>query len=71
MKNLFYFLLISLFVFQNCTNTSDTKLTGVTTLADYFDNAGRDDILTGGVKMIDISTDSGDFKVWTKRIGNN
>ncbi|MCK4344587.1 MAG: proline iminopeptidase-family hydrolase [Bacteroidales bacterium] len=71
MKNLFYFLLISLFVFQNCTNTSDTKLTGVTTLADYFDNDGRDDILTGGVKMIDISTDSGDFKVWTKRIGNN
>ncbi|MFQ5562650.1 MAG: proline iminopeptidase-family hydrolase [Parvularculaceae bacterium] len=37
----------------------------------YFDNTGRDDVLSGGVKMIPISTPAGDFRVWTKRVGNN
>jgi len=37
----------------------------------YFDNAGRDDVLAGGVKMIPITTAKGTFKVWTKRVGNN
>ena len=37
----------------------------------YFDNAGRDDALAGGVKMIPITTAKGTFKVWTKRVGNN
>lgn len=39
--------------------------------ASYFDNSGRDDVLSGGVKMIPISTPKGTFRVWTKRIGNN
>jgi proline iminopeptidase len=38
---------------------------------DYLDYAGRDDVLTGGVKMVEVSTPKGDFHVWTKRIGNN
>lgn len=37
----------------------------------YFDNSGRDDILSGGVKMIPIDTPKGRFHVWTKRTGNN
>jgi proline iminopeptidase len=37
----------------------------------WFDNTGRDDIATGGVKMIPITTPKGTFKVWTKRRGNN
>ena len=37
----------------------------------YFDQTGRDDLFSGGVKMIPISTPVGDFKVWTKRVGNN
>ena len=37
----------------------------------YFDNTGREDVLSGGVRMIPITTPYGDFKVWTKRIGNN
>jgi proline iminopeptidase len=37
----------------------------------YFDNAGRTDVLAGGVRMIPITTPAGSFKVWTKRIGNN
>lgn len=39
--------------------------------ASYFDNGGRDDALSGGVRMIPIHTPSGDFRVWTKRVGNN
>jgi proline iminopeptidase len=37
----------------------------------YFDNTGRSDALSGGVRMIPISTDRGTFRVWTKRVGNN
>jgi len=37
----------------------------------YLDYSGRDDVLTGGVKMIPISTPKGTFKVWTKRTGNS
>jgi len=50
-----------------CSPGSD----GTPTLATYHDNAGRVDELTGGVRMIDITTPVGDFKVWTKRVGNN
>jgi proline iminopeptidase len=37
----------------------------------YLDYSGRDDLLSGGVKMIPIGTSKGTFHVWTKRIGNN
>lgn len=37
----------------------------------YFDNTGRDDVLSGGVRLIPIDTPSGRFRVWTKRVGNN
>lgn len=37
----------------------------------YFDQTGRDDVLAGGVKMIEINTPKGKFHVWTKRVGNN
>jgi len=37
----------------------------------YLDYSGRDDVLTGGVKMIPITTPKGPFKVWTKRTGNS
>ncbi len=37
----------------------------------YFERTGHDDVLSGGVKMITITTPKGMFKVWTKRVGNN
>jgi proline iminopeptidase len=37
----------------------------------YFDNTGRSDVLSGGVRMIPIVTPKGTFRVWTKRVGNN
>jgi proline iminopeptidase len=40
-------------------------------VTDYFDNTGREDTLSGGVRMIPVTTPSGTFRVWTKRVGNN
>jgi len=37
----------------------------------YHDNTGREDVLTGGVKMITVATPKGPLRVWTKRVGNN
>jgi proline iminopeptidase len=39
--------------------------------AAYLNYSRRDDQLTGGVKLIPIETPKGQFRVWTKRIGNN
>ena len=39
--------------------------------ATYLDNTDRDDVLGGGARMIPITTPRGDFRVWTKRVGNN
>jgi proline iminopeptidase len=36
----------------------------------YFDNDSNA-VQTGGVKMVEIETPKGKFKVWTKRVGNN
>lgn len=41
------------------------------TQSDYLDYSGRDDRHDAGVRMIPIETESGTFKVWTKRVGNN
>lgn len=56
---------------NNPTNLVDNNISDQITLKEYFDHSGRDDVLSGGVKMIPIKTSKGEFKVWTKRIGNN
>lgn len=45
--------------------------TGKGSLATYFDQRGRDDVLGGGARLISIATPKGTFRVWTKRVGNN
>jgi proline iminopeptidase len=40
-------------------------------MTSYFDNTGRKDVWTGGVRMIPVKTPKGTFNVWTKRVGNN
>jgi proline iminopeptidase len=50
------------------TATSQVSTAATT---NYFDNSGRSDVLSGGVRMIPIVTPKGTFKVWTKRVGNN
>lgn len=72
--SIFMLLSLSVFIFSSCGEgpavSSESSLSSAPA-ADYFDNTGRDDILTGGIKMIPISTPKGEFKVWTKRVGNN
>lgn len=55
-------------VLLGCSNDAPTK---VELAADYLDYTGRDDMLSGGVKMISVDTPKGTFQVWTKRVGNN
>jgi len=61
-------LLAGVFVLLGCSNDSPQN-TAVS--VDYLDNTGRDDVLSGGVKMISVETPKGTFRVWTKRVGNN
>lgn len=42
-----------------------------TTINSYLDFSDRSDQYEGGIRMIPIQTPSGEFKVWTKRVGNN
>jgi len=63
------FIPLTLLIFQGCYNeqTQNAKIEETS----YLDNSNRDDKLSGGVKMIPIQTSAGEFKVWTKRVGNN
>jgi proline iminopeptidase len=40
-------------------------------MTDYLDNSGRADALSGGARMIPVTTSSGTYRVWVKRTGNN
>ncbi|THD68980.1 alpha/beta fold hydrolase [Robertkochia marina] len=72
MKNVFI-LMVWIIAFTSCNTQQKPpqQETEAITTTDYLDYSGRDDILSGGVKMIPITTTKGDFRVWTKRIGNN
>jgi proline iminopeptidase len=37
----------------------------------YLDYSGRDDVLSGGARLIPVNTPVGQHRVWVKRIGNN
>jgi len=52
---------IAALAFHGCASTS----------SDYLDYRGRDDVLSGGVRIIPVQTPKGTFNVWTKRVGNN
>jgi proline iminopeptidase len=41
--------------------------------ASYFDTSSWDprDAISGGSRMVPVTTPSGEFRVWTKRVGNN
>jgi len=54
-----------------CGRTAPPSPPPATSSSAYLDYSGRDDALSGGVKMIPITTPKGTFHVWTKRVGNN
>jgi proline iminopeptidase len=59
---------VSLLALVACAQKSEPEQHAATS---YFDQTGRDDVLSGGAKMIAIDTPKGQFHVWTKRVGNN
>lgn len=61
MKKIILFLLLTTLL--ACKNETKTD--------HYFSDSTADTIKNGGTKLITISTPKGNFKVWTKRIGNN
>lgn len=40
-------------------------------VSSYLDYSGRDDVLGGGARKIPVSTPTGTYGVWVKRVGNN
>jgi len=64
-------LAILFLLFQGCAESQRETGVETKTLQNYLDYSERDDQFTGGIKMIPISTPKGEFKVWTKRVGNN
>jgi len=61
-------LVVGALLLLGCSNDAPSNLS---VSADYLDNSGRTDVLSGGVRMIPVETPKGTFRVWTKRIGNN
>ena len=63
MKYLFILLIAGIF---SCNQKSNNSVT----VSDYF-NYNDTGVRVAGIKMIPIKTPVGEFKVWTKRFGNN
>ena len=75
MRKLFFFIALPAIIFSCVQPTSNTTNTsspggGDIHLYEYF-NYGDTGVQMAGIKMIPIKTPKGDFKVWTKRFGNN
>lgn len=71
MKSSIYLFAMTLLLLNGCSESPKGKGMEPDSLRSYLDFSRRDDQFTGGIKMIPISTPNGDFKVWTKRVGNN
>jgi proline iminopeptidase len=64
-------LILSFCLMDGCIQTQKKSAEEPCWQESYLDFTHRDDQLTGGIKMIPVSTPKGEFRVWTKRIGNN
>jgi len=52
-------------------NPPTGPVSGMQSAGSYFDQSGRNDVLGGGARLLEIVTPKGKFHVWTKRVGNN
>lgn len=71
MRAFLILLSLSLFFMSACVSSPGDAVNSGVNPDSYLDFSHRDDQFTGGIKMIPISTPKGEFKVWTKRVGNN
>src|SRR5438270_11136678 len=61
-----YFPFAAVLLLFSCNQSSKNSVT----VSEYF-NYGDTGVQTAGIRMIPIKTPVGEFKVWTKRFGNN
>lgn len=71
MSRSLYLAAFMLLLLNGCKESPKATVANQDSIQNYLDFSQRDDQFTGGIKMIPISTPGGDFKVWTKRVGNN
>jgi proline iminopeptidase len=71
MKRTYYLMPLLLFLLVACADTPEKTSEEINALQTYLDFSERDDQFTGGIRMIPINTPLGEFRVWTKRVGNN
>lgn len=66
-------LLLTMVLLQACMDRSTTTQPDPNRAKPnaYLNYSDRDDVMSGGVKLIPITTPKGTFRVWTKRVGNN
>ena len=64
-------LLVLMAALMSLPACSDRPVAPAATGTSYLDYTGRADLLGGGVRMIPIRTPKGEFRVWTKRVGNS
>jgi len=64
-------LLFFTMLFLNACNTKEDKAQSSSTEQIAYFKDDSKGIKTGGVKMVEINTSKGKFKVWTKTVGNN
>jgi proline iminopeptidase len=72
MRTLISFILFS-FLVVSCNQSGEkpgNKESNIT-LAEYFNYGDTNTVQTAGIRMIPVKTPVGEFKVWTKRFGNN
>jgi proline iminopeptidase len=62
--------LLLLLVLYSCKDKRSSSTEADITVKEYF-NYGDTGIRSAGIRMIPITTPVGNFKVWTKRFGNN
>ena len=62
--------ILSFHLLVACNNNQSQQIGNAPSTAEYF-NYGDTGVQTAGIKMIPIQTPVGNFKVWTKRFGNN
>jgi proline iminopeptidase len=58
-------------LFFSCSQLEKKESGANTPVSKYFDYGDTSAVQTAGVRMIPIQTPAGEFKVWTKRFGNN
>ncbi len=62
-------LILATFLIQSCASNENVKKEKPK--ENYLDYSKLNDKLAGGVRLIPVKTSAGEFKVWTKRVGNN